>query len=937
VTALNFPPLLAGVLRPMVLVPARLVHRLSDRQTELVLAHELVHLRRMDNLLLLLQRLAEMVLFFHPVVWLAGWALRREAEHACDDAVLEAWSAPGAYADSLTRVAELRSAGVRRVLISTFAASESNFAQRVRRILDSRPGRGATWLTAASVAALIVIGCVGLPTASDTSRASEPADRRGAADSENKDSKEDNRMTHTATSKITREGDRVLIQDVPRPKGANSTLASLTAVMQSQGQDVTYEQMMGMSGRAFRLQFSWCPSCPHAMVGFDVFERALAATGWTHEPLAGKYHQAHTAQGVTEADRRATQAAVRASIDAGVPVLASSEECGVIVGYETPSDESPTGWLHRGGPLPPAQDGEPYVRPGKDWPWNAIVLKRAGEQMDAKQAAVGAITFGLRCARTSAYGKGAVGLAAWDKWIGELEKVEAIIEASCAELAAAGRASEDAAFGVQLGNAWTYESLYDARKAAAVYLRGIAALFEEDTAKALNEAADQYAAVAETLCPECFTRIAPYPWMKDTPWTPERKRQAELLTKALVHERKAIAALEQALTAEGVDVAALEPLPAPPAPAGAMTTVGEPVDLSEFSFTAPPATAEDSFARTLREAARLLGEQIDLTTLQGTTGNCFAPTVCTGESCMAWWHIQTQHLSRDLVARRYGLTLEPLRDVDHLSDPAWPEGDPAAQDRWLREYHRVPHVETLREAMASGRIVLAANDWDWKHHGLGWYAWGVVVDVRDDATILGACFNGRRDNPLRGVFTALVVGTMDYHLPPKQCDIEALKRAVARIHGNAEPFVSGEEHKFGLDAIDAMIEQMKTVPGYCPECQESAQRGWSCALSNFSQMRNGAVAAAKYLRSLRDSFNDEADEPLLAAAREYDRITELLAPAMDRDSDAHVSKTVGTLEGQEPHVRRLEQVKGALAKAADKLTRALRAEGADVTEPPADR
>ena len=40
----------------------------------MVLLHELAHLRRWDNLVNLLQRFVESLLFFHPVVWwLSGW------------------------------------------------------------------------------------------------------------------------------------------------------------------------------------------------------------------------------------------------------------------------------------------------------------------------------------------------------------------------------------------------------------------------------------------------------------------------------------------------------------------------------------------------------------------------------------------------------------------------------------------------------------------------------------------------------------------------------------------------------------------------------------------------------------------------------------------------------------------------------------------------
>ena len=71
-----------------------------------------------------------------------------------------------------------------------------------------------------------------------------------------------------------------VLENVPLPKGVNSVLACLTAVLRTTGEDVTYEDLMGVSSRAFRLQFNWCPSAPHSHCGFDTFAPALRATGY---------------------------------------------------------------------------------------------------------------------------------------------------------------------------------------------------------------------------------------------------------------------------------------------------------------------------------------------------------------------------------------------------------------------------------------------------------------------------------------------------------------------------------------------------------------------------------------------------------------------------------------------------------------------------------
>jgi beta-lactamase regulating signal transducer with metallopeptidase domain len=100
-------PTVVGVLRPMVLLPLSFASELTPEQIELLLAHELAHIRRYDHLFNLLQRLIEAALFFHPAVWLISRRIRIEREYCCDDLVVAAGGRRSAYAESLVRIAEL--------------------------------------------------------------------------------------------------------------------------------------------------------------------------------------------------------------------------------------------------------------------------------------------------------------------------------------------------------------------------------------------------------------------------------------------------------------------------------------------------------------------------------------------------------------------------------------------------------------------------------------------------------------------------------------------------------------------------------------------------------------------------------------------------------------------------------------------------------------
>lgn len=156
-------PLVAGIFRPLVILPRHLAETLAPEQLRLIFAHELAHVRRWDNLALLGQQLVEALLFFHPSAWLCRRGLRLEAEKACDDAVLRCFPDPPRYADSLVRVAEVCSTQKLNPLTNTFAAAESRLGWRITRILEVHSMPGSRSLTVAAVLALAVAGVLGLP------------------------------------------------------------------------------------------------------------------------------------------------------------------------------------------------------------------------------------------------------------------------------------------------------------------------------------------------------------------------------------------------------------------------------------------------------------------------------------------------------------------------------------------------------------------------------------------------------------------------------------------------------------------------------------------------------------------------------------------------------------------------------------------------------
>ncbi len=126
-------PVLIGILRPVILLPPTALSGWTIEQLEMVLCHELAHLRRWDNLINFIQRIVESLLFFHPAVWWVSAWVRLEREYCCDLIVVETTGRPRAYVETLATLAGARA---RHRTPLAMALAESQVVARIRRILE---------------------------------------------------------------------------------------------------------------------------------------------------------------------------------------------------------------------------------------------------------------------------------------------------------------------------------------------------------------------------------------------------------------------------------------------------------------------------------------------------------------------------------------------------------------------------------------------------------------------------------------------------------------------------------------------------------------------------------------------------------------------------------------------------------------------------------
>jgi uncharacterized protein (TIGR03435 family) len=156
-------PGVVGLWRPVILVPAGIERYLRPDQLDAVLAHEVCHITRRDNLLAALHMLVEIVFWFHPMVWWIGSRLIAERERACDDEVLRQYTSPRAYAEGIIRVCERYVDGR---LACVAGVSGSDLTKRIEAIMNHEIAEQlSVWrktvlllATAGTVAVPVVIG-----------------------------------------------------------------------------------------------------------------------------------------------------------------------------------------------------------------------------------------------------------------------------------------------------------------------------------------------------------------------------------------------------------------------------------------------------------------------------------------------------------------------------------------------------------------------------------------------------------------------------------------------------------------------------------------------------------------------------------------------------------------------------------------------------------
>ena len=147
-----------GIVRPTLLWPCTITRYLTDPQIVAILAHEVCHVRRRDNVIAALHMFVEAVFWFHPLIWWVEHRLIDERERACDEDVLGLGNEPHVYAESILKTCQFY---VELPLACVAGVTGADLKKRIEAIMRNRDiQRLNTWrkLLLATIGAAAVVG-----------------------------------------------------------------------------------------------------------------------------------------------------------------------------------------------------------------------------------------------------------------------------------------------------------------------------------------------------------------------------------------------------------------------------------------------------------------------------------------------------------------------------------------------------------------------------------------------------------------------------------------------------------------------------------------------------------------------------------------------------------------------------------------------------------
>ena len=155
-TAAAMEPGIFGIVRPVLLLPEGIVERLSAGQLRTIIAHEMCHVRRRDNLTFAVHQVVKTLFWFHPAAWWIEARLIEERERACDEAVVRTRETAEVYAEGILNVCRFY---VESPAACVAGVTGADLKERIVRIMTGQTARNLSTgrkLLLAALCAMVV-------------------------------------------------------------------------------------------------------------------------------------------------------------------------------------------------------------------------------------------------------------------------------------------------------------------------------------------------------------------------------------------------------------------------------------------------------------------------------------------------------------------------------------------------------------------------------------------------------------------------------------------------------------------------------------------------------------------------------------------------------------------------------------------------------------
>ncbi len=147
-------PIVAGFIKPVILLPLAMLSSLDVRQVEAILLHELYHIRNYDHLVNTIQNFLEILFFFHPATWWISSHVRREREKKVDELVISTTGKPFLYATALLTLETKRQVSHQSAIAAV--DSKNQLLIRIKNIMTMKNKATNPGLKTSAILAILI-------------------------------------------------------------------------------------------------------------------------------------------------------------------------------------------------------------------------------------------------------------------------------------------------------------------------------------------------------------------------------------------------------------------------------------------------------------------------------------------------------------------------------------------------------------------------------------------------------------------------------------------------------------------------------------------------------------------------------------------------------------------------------------------------------------